>query len=72
MKQKIEGNFSEALYGLIRNLIDMKNGVGGKSIVQIFDEWDKVRGNDWFIQTLGWEEQEEIKQLQELKNKYEM
>lgn len=71
MSNKVEGNFSEALYFLIRSLVDMKSGKSEKSIDQLLYDWDKIRGKDWFIDTLSWEEDRERKQLHELKEKYE-
>jgi hypothetical protein len=42
----IDGNFENALIGLIHDLKE-----GKKSNTQMLCTWDKTRGNDWFTST---------------------
>lgn len=71
MKKIIEGNFEAALYQLIGNIVDLKEGKSDKTLSQILYEWDKTRGNDWVAQTLYSIQKKEINKLSELKQKYE-
>lgn len=71
VERKIKGDFSFAMQQLLIDLVGMKNGKCNKSITGILIDWDSNRGNDWFIDTLKYEEERDLNSLEELRNKYE-
>jgi hypothetical protein len=71
VKRKIKGDYSFAMQQLLIDLVGLKNGKHNKSISGILIDWDSNRGNDWFTDTLKYEEERDLNNLEELRNKYE-
>ena len=59
MKEKINGDFAQALDILISRLVRAKGS--SKLAHELLYDWDQRRGNDWFTSTKKWEEQNEAK-----------
>lgn len=58
---EIKGDFEAALYQLIHSLAEEKQNNYNPFIIKLLNDWNYIRGNDWFTSTKKWEEQSEGK-----------